>query len=697
MDVVSLAPVPVSSLHWRIADGPWTLSVVCKLTLVLRPERSAVAKRQEPIHAVDLRTAEFPRDRILAPSDLVPMRQAVDVTAFAPTHTAPGSASHVRIVVGGIDKRARAAGNVVHEVAGHAAGTSERPGLAPEPHDGMVLPEAFDWSSFNAAPRDQRLRDLAPDAELLLEGLHPEHPALNTRLPNVNPQAFLERDELRRELPMRIDGLWFDGRRGLCCVTYRTQIPLAQLGEQGKVFIAVAGPDKRVTEASLSELIVQLRGGAPTPPATSIAPQKPAVDESEDTRKTARKREVTATSVFGPIEEEATGENFAAYPDAAPPWLKREGTSPTSGEASAPPVPPVTPTRPAPTPSVPPAPTSRPNVAFTQSNPGLTQAVPAITDAPLNASPKVPFPGATLPAPTPSSPWSRGKNDAEAPAPAPTKFELPEAPREAPKPIDPPKRAARDVIELLWFDADATPKLRSRFAKLADALEFAARDPEHDHPSDDPAEARCHHLHFGLLTEVVPVVLGELRERVRESVSDAGRFTPPVVAATGELSFPFDLVEHLRATAAAMAPLVGDDRKLAEALAPVDELLASPLAAASSEPVQKLLDALRRSFRESRRSVTLEQLEDIVTRSLLEQRKYQRRTLLGGVWIRSLLATPGTREPIPCYLPDALANKLPMMTSFRARVLAEAHVRIDQYEPGRHALRAFTLGRVHEF
>jgi len=31
MQVVSLAPVPVASMPWRIGDSSWVLTVVCKL------------------------------------------------------------------------------------------------------------------------------------------------------------------------------------------------------------------------------------------------------------------------------------------------------------------------------------------------------------------------------------------------------------------------------------------------------------------------------------------------------------------------------------------------------------------------------------------------------------------------------------------------------------------------------------------
>jgi hypothetical protein len=257
-------------------------------------------------------------------------------------------------------------------------------------------------------------------------------------------------------------------------------------------------------------------------------------------------------------------------------------------------------------------------------------------------------------------------------------------------------RTTREVLELLWFDNDATPTLRKRFAERAASLEFEPEDPDHDLAAADPETTRAHHTHFGLLTYINYVGVAELRERMRDAVSPSGRFTPPILALAGELQLPFDPVEHLRATSGAMRPLAGGDRKLAEALASVDELLASPLAAASTDALQKMQDHLRRTLREQRRAVSPAELDEVVTRSLLVERRYQRRTLLGGEFIRSMFAPSGGREAFPCYLPTALEKGLPLVTALRVKLLAEAPVRLDQYESARVALRTVTLGRIIE-
>ncbi|MEQ9320323.1 MAG: DUF2169 domain-containing protein, partial [Polyangiaceae bacterium] len=275
-----------------------------------------------------------------------------------------------------------------------------------------------------------------------------------------------------------------------------------------------------------------------------------------------------------------------------------------------------------------------------------------------------------------------------------------EAPGDAVAPHD--LKAKRDrvpdeVVELLWFDADATKRLRNSWPKLCDELEFAPRDDRHDSSSDDPAEARRHHLHFGVLTEARTNQVSELRHALREAISTTGRFTPPLVVLEGVLRFPFDPIEALRATAATVKPVSGDDKKLQEALEQVDELLQTPLLSGNTDTVGNFTKHLRTLYQESRRSLSIDYLDETVERMLLEQRRYQKRTLFGGPCIRALLGSRKDDKGLPTYLPESLADKLPMMTSFSTRIIGEGHVRQDQYEAQPHALRVITLGRVIRF
>jgi hypothetical protein len=77
---------------------------------------------------------------------------------------------------------------------------------------------------------------------------------------------------------------------------------------------------------------------------------------------------------------------------------------------------------------------------------------------------------------------------------------------------------------------------------------------------------------------------------------------------------------------------------------------------------------------------------------LLEKRRYQRRTVLGGPCIRALLGRDA--GAMPAYLPDDLATKLPLVTQLKARIVAEVGPSQDQYESHPYALRVVALARV---
>ncbi len=257
-----------------------------------------------------------------------------------------------------------------------------------------------------------------------------------------------------------------------------------------------------------------------------------------------------------------------------------------------------------------------------------------------------------------------------------------------------PRRVPDEVTELLWFSEEATPRLRRRYKALCERLDFEPRDDAHDLATDDKARARHHHTHFGVLTEGACDDAAGLRRALREAISERGRFTPPLVILRGALRFPFEALEILRATAAVVKPVAGDDKKLKSALEQVDELLSTPLLGGSAETVTNFVSHLRKLYRDSRRALSIDYLDETVERMLLEQRKYQKRTLFGSSWIRALLALDDQDRGIPTYLPEELDNKLPMMVTFNARLIAEAHVKQDQYETHPHALRVITLGRA---
>ena len=78
------------------------------------------------------------------------------------------------------------------------------------------FPADFDWEFFNAAPNDQRINGFwQGDERITLQGMHPDHPRIETRLPGLRARAFVDisRGEQRtfEEVPLRLDTVSIDG------------------------------------------------------------------------------------------------------------------------------------------------------------------------------------------------------------------------------------------------------------------------------------------------------------------------------------------------------------------------------------------------------------------------------------------------------------------------------------------------------
>jgi hypothetical protein len=838
MQVVSLAPVPVASLTWRLGEGPWSYTVICKLTLQLGPGDAELAKRHDPIHEND----RFPDDdaaaSLYAPSDLVPRRKLVDVMVVGNAYAPLGQSStslRARLSVMSIDKRLQvvAAAEAPFKSAplgyeyaeagptnpvGYANGQSARanhghrilpdtnlaltnpgftsPGFGPiashwlarqsllrghsepQPHElgePCVLPADFDLGYFNAAPPDQQLPELSASAELVLEHLHPDHAILRTRLPNVAPQFFVERSEKRREeVEGAITSLWIDTRRSVATVSWQAAVALERPDEAGRVWVAVAGPGRRLSTSQLGKLIGSLsrsQNGTPI----DLPEDEPTTDDggSDPMNRTVsirraraphvpvRKpgREDTLTSVLstGNLGIGGTADNLPAHNDGFPDWVAKQPAPPTERRPRprhVTPQPPQPPQPPSGGPKSSPPAAPRPKASAGAQHTGAApQASSSANLAPVPGAPASPraAPVSTPPPPpprptasthlglgphssaAPRPPWPPAKRDDDladtsslpkaeagppppAPAPEPKKEEPP--PLAAPPnpalplltpvapPIAPPAadvgpapslraRAVPDeVVELLWFDEGGTARLRRRWRELCEELEFAPRDAIHDLASGDQARARAHHIHFGVLTEARLDNHEGLRLALRHAISDRGRFTPPLVLLGGSLRFPFDDVEILRATHAVVKPLAGEDKKLKAALQQVEELLATPLLSGSTDTVRNFTSMLRKRYEATQRALPLDYLSDTVERMLLEQRRYQKRLLFGAPHIRALLTVGGSDKLIPTYLPEELDKRLPMLEAMSSRIIAEAHVKQDQFEQHPYALRVVTLGRV---
>jgi uncharacterized protein YjbI with pentapeptide repeats len=99
----------------------------------------------------------------------------------------------------------------------------------------------FDFRAFQAAPADQRLPSIEPDARLSLLHLDPELARLDTQLPGLFPRAFVKsRGREGREVPLRLDTVYVESDQRRVTLTWRGLVEIAEddLSDVSSLFVA---------------------------------------------------------------------------------------------------------------------------------------------------------------------------------------------------------------------------------------------------------------------------------------------------------------------------------------------------------------------------------------------------------------------------------------------------------------------------
>jgi hypothetical protein len=394
-----------------------------------------------------------------------------------------------------------------------------------------------------------------------------------------------------------------------------------------------------------------------------------------------------------PDEDSGETVTISRYTPAAMPVLPFGGAAPPSAPApvgeAPPPVYPV-----APPPAAPPAWSGQPaapSAPGAAASPWSTRApMPrALTPTPAVAPPAAPQHGAleaSHAAAAASAPWSAPRAAA------------PPAVVAAPEPVAAPG-AGREVVQLLWLDEAAAPRIRRvpAFRPILAALDAGPLDRDLDDPTGeldpmlvDDRRAVFEIAALGRATDA-PGVLAALEGGIRAD----GKLVPPVVLVAGELATPFDELAQLQATIAVATPLAtADDPELQAALAMAQRFLASRGTAGARPMARSLSIRIREAFGREKK-LLLGHLDEHVQRTLREERSFQRRDVLGEPHLRLLLhvSDDAAEAPLVVYAPVAVAAKLPMFARFPARLLADVHLPEDESEAGPVALRALALVR----
>lgn len=587
--------------------------------------------------------------------------------------------------------------------------------------NGQPLPNDIDGGYFSCAPTDQRLDSLSDTERIVLEHLHPDHPRLVCHLPGIRPRAFVEKGGSARPLELRPDTLWIDTSRAVFGVTWRAHLELDGPRQRGRILVALEEGSHELTWADVRKL--EDGGSAamgtvpdeptsdePAPPGTAgELPFKSTIDEehtvvgvmspaqrealpafmAEDSESRRRRRSSQSLPQVAPPDR---GRRTSQIPvvskeDRSPSWLgaqsQRQDGATSVDEAFAPSAPS----------------TSPPPVDLSQSQEGAA-ASPWAASTPSEAPPAPHAPPAMPMMPAPNAPSAiRRPNPAQA-------FQPPAAPPDQAPAVSIDRLArpkGREIVELLWFHEEVMTQIDEQraFVRLladlrrSDEAPYEPIDFDDVPPPEEPEEVRHRREIVAIMTQGHVTMAASLEPTMLDSVDDSGSFEPPIVLMSGRLHLPFDELETLKATLAAVTPMTAGNPELAETVRTVEELMNTPwLQEGSGEVAKNLTDKVRAQFKKGDRMLDPAYLDDHTDRILLDQRRYQHRTVLGEDHIRGLLAPSSSRERIPTYIPVALANDLPMFKSFPARLIAEAHVQQDQYEHHQACLKVRAFGRV---
>ena len=365
MQVLSLAPVPVSSLLWRRESKSWQLAVVCKMTLQVRHGKLALARSHDPIHSKELKDSQSQHELRHA-ADVVPGCEGLSLTVSGQVYGKQEEPEvEARIAIGDFDMTGSfklKQGTAVLSGWGPLATTSpSRKALlgewaAPATVNGRLeLPADFSLDFFHHAPKDQQLKSLASNASLTLENLHPDEAKVTLRLPDIVPQLFVQRQTRREEIPMRIQALHVDTRRTAITINWHGEIPLEDPDQSGRAYLAIAGAERRMTAQQLNALIRSLGGDSliDDPPTIDSEQEENAANQTQSMRldpppDERNKASDDALRALGqrPVRIEAgDAEDFTVVSDefamataskqaSVPAWLKRKATpSPTPAAA----------------------------------------------------------------------------------------------------------------------------------------------------------------------------------------------------------------------------------------------------------------------------------------------------------------------------------------------------------------------------
>ncbi len=542
-----------------------------------------------------------------------------------------------------------------------------------------ALPDDFDYAYFNVAPSDQQVPELRCDERIVLENLHPEHARLITRLPGIRPRAILDRATgEREEIQLVADTLCIDTDRGLVTLVWRGRAGLRHLKEAGKIAITLVGDDVEGRDPEKQSLM-------PAPSAED-ADGVAAMTLAPGLMAGAASAQVMP---FAGVDAGARSSTPGSAADLGLPFGRLEGALAARRSAEplqqetifampslSDPVPPATPPSPLLV-NIPPLMIGSPPLLEVSSGQSAGSGEPVKVSIGQMAVGGMGSPGAAVAKP---SLLDEEKPRSEAARPAPGA-----------------RVGGRDIVELLWFSATAVPRIRKHPDWKEILADVKPRPDDEDLDDDVPPgrrpSAKDRRDVLAILARGKAIRVEDLESAMMDAVGEDGAFIPPLVLIAGELEFPFDEVETLKALVAASSPLVALDRKLKETVDAIHEAFNMPWVQGATGVVESLISQLKEALGQNR-AISVQKIEAHAERALLEHRHYQKRLVMGQMRTRCLLSSGGQMK-VPVYLPEGVGKELPGWPRMTARLIAEMRLKQDPGEQSRFSLRVIALARTH--
>ncbi|MEZ4307196.1 MAG: DUF2169 domain-containing protein [Polyangiaceae bacterium] len=301
--IVALPGAHASGVVWR-HRGTLRITVIAKATFALVHGSQMTVTTPRPIRTSEAHHGNLPNRSIREAVDLAPRCDLVDVVltghAYAPGGHATEGAVRFAILDGEravLDKRlllVEPAGfarmPLVYERTSGGIGRADNPlgtatpsildpqspdtpaGFAPLSRGWLVrrrllggtprkaldapvleLPDDFDLAYFQSAPPDQRVPELRGDERVVLEGMHPHLPLLESRLPGVRGTARVTGlPGGAAQVPLRIEGLQIDADEPCCAVVLRGSFEVPDEATIGAVRVVVAVEPATAAEGAAS-------------------------------------------------------------------------------------------------------------------------------------------------------------------------------------------------------------------------------------------------------------------------------------------------------------------------------------------------------------------------------------------------------------------------------------------------------------